>query len=87
MWGIVRETQRSSAGKFGPPKSGFPRVLDVVAIGSWYQYQVANRASPKHAETPVIGTFSIAAWYYASLRRTEAIGRPVGDEDWLKMLE
>lgn len=51
MWGMVRETQRSPAGKFDPPKAGFPRILDVVAIGSWYHYQVANRAMHGLAST------------------------------------
>jgi hypothetical protein len=37
--------------------------MDVVAIGSWYQYHVANRASPNPAETQVKRVNIKHPWY------------------------
>ena len=42
--GIGQAEQRCPVGDFLPPKAGLLWLLDVVAIGSWYWYQVANRA-------------------------------------------
>ena len=44
MRGIGQAEQRCPVGYFLPPKAGLLWLLDVVAIGSWYRYQVANRA-------------------------------------------
>ena len=50
--GIGQKAQRCSAGEIEPQEAWgrpefppeFQLVLDVVAIASWYQHQVANRA-------------------------------------------
>ena len=66
MRGIVRAEQRCPVGNFRPPKAGLLWLLDVVAIGSWYWYQVANRAWPKAKLMPVIWVNSINRWYNAN---------------------
>jgi hypothetical protein len=43
-------------------KANLPRILDVVATGSWYQHQVASRASPEHPESVVISVNINDAW-------------------------
>jgi hypothetical protein len=63
MPGIVQAEQRCPVGDFLPPQAGFLWVLDVVVIGSWYRYHLANRAWPKPKGMPVIWVNSINRWY------------------------
>jgi len=44
MRGVVQAEQRCPVDDFLPPQAGFLWLLDVVAIGSWYRYYLANRA-------------------------------------------
>jgi hypothetical protein len=52
-----------SSGGFLTPKAVFPRVLGIVAISSWYRYQVANCALPNpgilRANESILTSFGI----------------------------